>query len=76
MPDRKSWEASIGRVYRTRGGKRVQVDSVGESEIWVRIVEFPSFDIEVNLDFEGRNYAFPEYDLIDLDRTTNMDGAK
>lgn len=77
MPDRKSWEASIGRVYLTRGGKRTRVVKVSEERVWVELLESETSSLfAVGLDGLRTNPPLSQWDLMEMDRTTNMDGAK
>lgn len=77
MPDLASWKASIGRVYRTRRGMNfIVVDTVDDRNlVLLRSVNKPeSRPYAYQLD--GRCPGKPEDDLMEMDRTTNMDGAK
>lgn len=76
MPNQTSWEASIGRTYKTRGGERVRITDVLEDgiacvgELSGRAHGFDDWELD------GTHIFDPKLDLMEMDRSTNQDWAK
>lgn len=76
MPNQTSWEASIGRTYKTRGGERVRITDVLEDGIACVLVNHPDVAAADDWELDGNHINDPKLDLIEMDRSTNQDGIK
>jgi hypothetical protein len=71
--DKKSWEESIGRVYRTRDGGEVRIVAVQDYVSGLLKQNLPP-DLHFAWDFTGRNIGInpdQDLDLVELVRHTN-----